>query len=302
MKVLIVASYNNGRFAPFIVEQTEALKGKGVDVSYFGIQGKGYKGYIRAYPVLKRKIDEWHPDIIHAHYGLSGLLANIQRKVPVVTTYHGSDINQKRVLPFSKLCMALSRFNIFVSRKTLNIAKPRRHYSLIPCGVNISELMDKEEAKQELQLNAKKKYVLFAGAFDNPVKNAALAKSAIGLIPNVDLIELKGLPRENVTKLMCAADCFLMTSLSEGSPQVIKEAIACGCPIVSVDVGDVKDNLAGIDGCYIVPRDPNVIASAIKTVLAANRRISGRERLVELGLTNDIVAAKLMNIYNDIIR
>ena len=304
MKVLIVASHNNGRFAPFIMEQAEALKGKGVDISYFGIQGKGLKGYIMAYPVLKSNIDKWHPDIIHAHYGLSGLLANIQRKIPVVTTYHGSDINQKRILPFSKACMALSRFNIFVSSKTLNIAKPRRHYALIPCGVNISELqlMGKEEAKQEFQLDADKKYVLFAGAFDNPVKNAALAKSTIELIPNADLLELKGLSRENVTKLMCAADCFLMTSFSEGSPQVIKEAMACGCPIVSVDVGDVKNNLFGIDGCYIVPRDPHVIASTVKTVLAANKRISGRERLVELGLTNDIVASKLMNIYNDIIK
>lgn len=302
MKVLIVASYNNRRFAPFIVEQAEALKREGVDINYFGIQGKGYKGYIRAYPELKRKIDEWRPDIIHAHYGLSGLMANFQRKVPVVTTYHGSDINQKRVLPFSKLCMALSRFNIFVSSKTLNIAKPRSRYSLIPCGVNISELqlMGKEEALQELHLDADKKYVLFAGAFDNTVKNATLAKSAIKLIPNADLIELKGLSRENVTKLMCAADCFLMTSLSEGSPQVIKEAMACGCPIVSVDVGDVKYNLTGVDGCHIVPRDPQIIASTIKAVLAKNKRISGKARLIELDLANDLVATKLLRIYNNI--
>ena len=107
MKVLIVASYNKGYYAPFIVEQGEALKRHGCEVEYLGIVGKGVKGYLKAFPELRKMIRHSCPDVIHAHYGLSGLLANFQRKVPVVTTYHGSDINEKSVLPFSRLSVTI---------------------------------------------------------------------------------------------------------------------------------------------------------------------------------------------------
>ena len=75
MKILIVASYNKGRFAPFIVEQAEALINMGCEVDYFGLRGKGLCGYLKNLPSLKRRIKEFQPDVIHAHYGLSGLLA-----------------------------------------------------------------------------------------------------------------------------------------------------------------------------------------------------------------------------------
>ena len=108
MRVLIVASYNKSRFAPFIVEQTEALMKQQCEIAWFGLQGKGLMGYLKNLSALKEKIREFHPDVVHAHYGLSGLLANLQRRVPVVTTYHGSDINDKKVLLFSKIAMRLS--------------------------------------------------------------------------------------------------------------------------------------------------------------------------------------------------
>ena len=198
-------------------------------------------------PQLKRTIEECKPDAVHAHYGLSGLFANLQRRVPVVTTYHGSDINDKRVLPFSKMAMRLSAWNIFVSQKTLEIAKPKKKHNLLPCGIDLTELQltEKQEARRKMHLSLGKKFILFAGAFDNAVKNAQLAQEAIAQLddPNLELLELKGYSREEVTLLMCAADAFLMTSYAEGSPQVIKEAMACGCPIVSVDVGDVKERI-----------------------------------------------------------
>ena len=103
MKILIVASYNKGRFAPFILEQAEALKCQSCDIKYFGLQGKGVQGYLKNLPLLKKEIQTFNPDVVHAHYGLSWLFANLQRRIPVVTTYHGSDINEKKVLPFSKM-------------------------------------------------------------------------------------------------------------------------------------------------------------------------------------------------------
>lgn len=304
MKILVVASYNKNRFAPFIVEQADALKHVGCEVDYFGVVGKGIKGYFNAFGALRNKIKSFRPDIIHAHYGLSGLLANLQRSVPVVTTYHGSDINLPKVLRLSKIAMRLSAWNIFVSQRNVDIAKPKKNYVLLPCGVNLPNYVEKDicAVKQKLNWNPNKKYILFAGAFDNRVKNAKLAQDSVSLVENAELIELKGYTREQVTALFYAVDAFLMTSFTEGSPQVVKEAMACGSPIVSVDVGDVAERIEGLEGCYIAERNPQDIANKLQQALSLNLRTKGRERIIELGLTNDLVAKKLVEIYEEILR
>lgn len=302
MKVLIVASYNKGHFAPFIQEQAEALKKAGCEVVFLGLQGKGLLGYLKNYPALKQKIRVFQPEIVHAHYGLSGLLANLQRGVPVITTYHGSDINDPKVLRLSKMAMWLSAWNIFVSSRTMKIARPNKNHSLLPCGVDLTELQltSKTEARKQMNLDLEKRYVLFAGAFDNAVKNASLAKETVAklTIEPVELLELKGYSRDEVTLLMCAADVLLMTSLTEGSPQVIKEAMACGCPIVSVDVGDVKERIAGLEGCFVAgARTAGELANLLQQAIAFENKTSGRNRIVTDAMDNVLVAKKLINIY-----
>lgn len=308
MRILIVASFNKGRFAPFIVEQVEALKKQGCTIDFFGLQGQGLVGYMRNLPLLKQKIKAFCPDVIHAHYGLSGLFANLQRRIPVVTTYHGSDINEKKVLRFSKKAMRLSAWNVFVSRKTLEIAKPKKKYTLLPCGIDLSDLQltEKDEARRKMNLQTDRKYILFAGAFDVEVKNAPLAKDAVALLKEdqTELLELKGYTREEVTLLMCAADAFLLTSLMEGSPQVIKEALACGCPVVSVDVGDVRERTTGVEGCYVAnTRDPEELADLLqKAMLSFEGKTKGHDRIVADGLDNRQVAKRLLEIYERVLR
>ena len=307
MKILIVASFNKGRFAPFIIEQAEALKKSGSEIDFFEVKGKGLNGYLGNLPALRRKIKEYYPDVIHAHYGLSGLLANLQRQVPVVTTYHGSDINEKNVLRFSRIAMRLSAWNVFVSQKTLEIAQPKWKYTLLPCGIDLSDLQmtEKSEARTKMNLHQDKRYVLFAGAFDNEVKNAFLAKEVVANLhdENVELLELKGYSREEVTLLMCAVDAFLMTSFSEGSPQVIKEAMACGCPIVSVDVGDVRERVKGIEGCYIaLTRKANELSGLLVEAMSFEGKTEGRKKIVADGLENGQVAKQLINIYGRVLK
>ena len=304
MRVLIVASYNRNHYAPFIVEQVDALRNVGVECDFFGIIGKGALGYLKNLPALKRKIKEFSPDVVHAHYGLCGLLAGLQRRVPVVTTYHGSDINNKKVLSLSRLAMTLSAHNIFVSERNVKIAGARNHYSLVPCGVCLENfpLTSKSEARKILGWPLENKIVLFAGAFDNKVKNSSFAIESVARLKDVQLVEMKGFSRGEVAALMCAADAFLMTSFTEGSPQVIKEAMACGCPIVSVDVGDVAYVTDGVDGCYIADRTPESVAAQLQKALAFDGRTEGRKRIVELGLTNDKVAEKLIEIYQSVMK
>lgn len=302
MKVLIIARQKNGRFAPFISEQVNALEKIGIECRYLGVRRKGLLGYLLQYPSLLKVIHQYHPDLIHAHYGFCGVLANLQRRIPVVTTYHGSDINDPRALRFSRIAIRLSRYNVFVSSKTIDIARPSGHYSLIPCGISLDDypVIDRDDARRRMDLTPDRKYVSFAGAFDNPVKNAPLAKESVRMLSGVNLLELKGYTRAQVSTLMQAVDVFLMTSLTEGSPQVIKEAMVCGCPIVSVDVGDVKDLIDGVEGCYLAEKDPGSIADCIKRAIAFSGRTRGRDVIIEKKLTNDIIANQILAVYRSV--
>lgn len=302
MKILILCSKNSGRIAPFITDQVEALQKAGVVCEYFTVEGKGVKGYLRNFIPMMCKIREFQPDIIHAHYGLSGLLANLQRKVPVVTTYHGSDINNPKVLRYSKVSIILSAWNIFVSDKNIQLAGVKGKISLIPCGVDtdIFRPLERKPVREKLNFGDRDKIVLFAGAFDNPVKNPELAKEALAKVPDARLMEMKGYSRVQVAELMNAADVCLMTSHSEGSPQFIKEAMACNCPIVSVDVGDVKEVIEGVEGCHIAERNAMDVALKIEQVLIENKRTNGYEKIKNSGFEAAVVTEKIKNVYQNI--
>lgn len=309
MRILILAVDYNGCFMPFVEEQISALRKCDVEILRFAIHKKGFIGYLHELKTLNQIIKKEQPDIIHAHYGLCGLLANLQRQVPVVTTFHGSDINNTKVLYLSKIAIYLSAWSVFVAKSNMDIAKPRRKCSLLPCGVNLDDLALHNEsftAPAEILL-ANKKHILFAGSFRDQVKDPTLAKNVIDQLNeeyklDVQLIELRGYTRQEVTYLMHTCDALLMTSKSEGSPQVIKEAMACNCPIVSVDVGDVRERLSGLQGCCVVAsRNVNELATSLFKVLLDAKRTNGRERIIEMGLTNDLIAKRLVEIYNNVL-
>ena len=333
MKILVIASDKGEHFVPFIEEQITALQQNGVEVIRYGVTRKGIVGYLRELPALCRVIRAESPDIIHAHYGLCGLLANLQRRIPVVTTYHGSDINNPSILRFSKIAIRLSAYNIFVSKRNIAIAKPKSKYELLPCGVNLTDdqLTTRTDARKALGIADDAKIVLFAGAFDNAIKDPELAKETVLEVKRIlslsledvdssemlsklslnkntssqdlelELVELKGFNRSQVNLMMCAVNCLLMTSKTEGSPQVIKEAMACGCPIVSVDVGDVAERTSGVEGCYVVPsREPKDIAQALLQATAFEGKTNGREKIIEMGLSNEQVASRFVEIYKSV--
>lgn len=301
MKILIIAGYNKNSYAPFIIEQVDALKQLGFEIEYFGVRGKGMQGYLSNLNPMKDKITDYQPDLIHAHYGLSGLLANLQRSIPVVTTYHGSDIHSGgKSLFLSKQSIRLSAFNIFVSDWLLKQSGYRgNRQRIIPCGIDTVVFcpIERSEARKSLGWSLDKKYVLFSGAYDIEVKNSPLAKKAVEMVEGVQLIELNGYTREQVNLIMNAADCLLLTSFREGSPQVIKEALACGTPIVSVGVADVEKLTSGIDGCYITNYDATEIAEKIRLALTFQGKTNGRSRIFEYNLSNDYIAKQVAEVY-----
>lgn len=307
MRIIVVAADKGGVFTPFIEEQIAALQEQGCQVHRCPVVGHGIGAYMRTLPRLKQLIQTVHPTLIHAHYGLSCLLANMQRSVPVVSTFHGSDINTPAVRPLSRIAIHLSAWNIFVSESLREKAGCRTRYTILPCGVNLRDipLLSQSEARKQMQLPEAERIVVFAGAFTNPVKNAALAHAVIDIVRRAypcQLVDLKGYTREEVYRLFSAADALLMTSHSEGSPQVIKEAMATGCPIVSTDVGDVRQLTEGLPACYVA-QSPEALAQGLIQIFQTDTKkanCESRNRLIDLGLTNPQIAERLIQLYASI--
>jgi len=305
MKVLVVARYKNNirGCAPFVEEQVAALERRGINCKLYPLHGKGIVGYLRETFAFRREIQTFKPDLIHAHYGFCGLFTNLQRRVPVITTFHGSDINESILRKISKIAIRFSAFNIFVSQGLIDIAKPTKDFDLIPCGIDLEDypFVEKTEARKRMGLNQEGKYVLFSGAFDEPGKNASLAKAAVAMLPGVELLELCNYSRQEVALMMQCADAFIITSLLEGSPQSVKEALACGTPIVSVDVGDVKERIKGIEGCYLTERNKEDLSAALEKAMAFGKRTQGRTALINSMLTNDNIASRIAKVYEKLI-
>ncbi len=305
MKVLIVANHNKGEFSAFVTDQINALKQLGIEIETYGKVGNGIRGYLRNIKGLIRKIHSFKPELIHAHYGLCGLLSNFQRHIPVITTYHGSDIHSGGwLLKLSQISMHLSAYNIFVSKSLYELSKYKiDNASIQSCGVDLDMIKEipRSEARRLLGIDDKKKIGLFSSNFDNQIKNAPLAKAAIKNLANVQLMELKGYTREEVAILMNACDFQLTTSIRESGPLVVKEAMACGTPVVSVDVGDVKEVFGETTGCYIAERDASDIAKKIELALAYKGKTDGRQRIIDLKLDNKDVAMSIIKIYQKVL-
>ena len=190
IRLLIVCSYRDFRpdgINQFIKEQANAISMQGAVCEYYLVHGKGLSGYIREIPKLRKAIKSFRPNVIHAHYGLCGLLANIAtRKIPVVTTYHGSDINIPEARRFSNWTLRLSAWNIFVSKRTMDLVKgsERKNCSLIPCGIDLTDdqLQNRAEARKALGWSETDRMVLFAGMYMDDVKGPELAKDAIARV------------------------------------------------------------------------------------------------------------------------
>ena len=311
MKVLIVCSGNiKNTFAisqSFIKEQADSLSALGITYDTFLIKGSNASGYLRNFPRFKKQLAENRYDVIHAHYGLSGLFANLQRKIPVITTFHGSDVWNRNVRFYSFMAHLMSKKSIFVHPvlpRLLGYRSGSLSNFIVPCGVDMNTFspIDKYEARKRLKLAFNKKYILFSSSFETNVKNAPLAFNALkclkGQVP--ELLELKGYGRNEVNFLLNAVDVVLVASFRETGPLIVKEAMACNCPIVSTDVGDVRAIIRDTEGCYITSFDPEDVAAKIKLALDFNKRTNGREKIRHLD--NRIIAEKIVEIYKSVLK
>jgi len=202
MRILEVSRYKNN-FAdhqlPFVTEQGEALRKAGCEVEYFLVRGN----YVKAVGALKAKIREYKPAVIHAHYGLSAITAELQGLVPVVTTFHnGETLNP--VVNFASSLMSLRAMHvIYVAQHIRDLSYFKaKNYSIIPCGVNMEEcvVMDMAEARKQLGWDLGKKYILFGGAFDNLRKNYKLLAEAVEILEENNKNNIENTDNTIITK------------------------------------------------------------------------------------------------------
>ena len=319
MRLLLIARYKEnfiGNVAPFVTEQGEALRDAGCEVDYFLIKGN----YLKAVKALKVKIREFRPDIVHAHFGLSAITAELQSLVPVVTTFHDGETHFWRVNLLSSLMSLRAKHVIYVAQHIRDLSYFKaRNYSIIPCGVPMEQMIitPKEEARKQLGWDADKKYILFGGAFINERKNYKLLAEAVELLhatPDIVCVEMKGLTRAECVLRMCAADLFALPSHREGSPQALKEAMAVNCPCLVTDIADVRE-LFGDEPGHFILRNPrktherwdaderslDEMVELLRRALAFEGRTNGRQRIEELQLTNEQVAKRIIEIYNKVL-
>ena len=205
----------------------------------------------------------------------------------------------------SSLASWLCAYRIFVAQHIHDkLFRTPREYAILPCGIDIENLplIEKEVALSRMGLATDSPNILFGGSFANLRKNYPLAKQAIDQLPQpVNLIEMKGYNSQQVNLLYCASDMLLLPTKSEGSPQVVKEAMACNCPIVATAVADIPELLSGVDNCYVTEFNASEIAKCIEKVLKTASRTNGRQKVISMGLDNTSVAKKLVAIYEHVI-
>lgn len=318
MNVLMITSEwptpENPSWVPFLVREVTWLKTQGVRIDLFPFRGGMKPGnYFRFWMQVQRKLHRQNHDLVHAQFGQSGVLAALPKTIPLVVTLRGSDLNgiigyDGKLTTTGWLLRKTSQWVarradeiILVSQQLARFLPSNQHYTVIPSGLDLKLFhpMPQEEARQALSLPRTPRYVLFAGNPNNPIKRFHLAEKAVSRLEpdlNAQLLIAKGVPPEKMPLYMNAADALLLTSSREGSPNVVKEALACNLPVVSVDVGDVRQHLTKVSGCLVCTNDdPMAIADGLASILASPNRVAGRQAISHLDLSH--TTQQIVSVY-----
>lgn len=324
--VFMVANGNvkNGLpdISSFVQSQANSIGMAGWEV-FIGVvdDRTSVSGIIRNIRRLRQEIIQARPGLVHVQYGSMTALVSYLSKgtLPFVLSFCGSDLLgvpapsfvwrvREQVGRFIGLWTARRADAIIVKSRNLLESLPanlRSKATIIPNGVDTQFFrpMKKREARAKLSLPQEDRIVLFYPNRNHNryVKNFDLARLTVEnlakSVPDVSFQLLTNASAEGVLLMLNAADCLLVTSLHEGSPNIVKEAMACNLPVVSVPCGDVAERLAGTRPGKVCPYDAEALSAAIQEVFQTERRSNGHEQLVSQELTASMIAERLIQIY-----
>jgi glycosyltransferase involved in cell wall biosynthesis len=322
MKVLVATSIyptaENPFAGTFVRTQVEYLRRAGIAIELLILQGRSRKlMYPRAAFDLRRRLADTSIDLVHAHYSYVGIIARTQWKVPVVVSYCGDDVlgtvNEKgKQTLFSRLAVLAGRLlsvyadAVIVKSRAMASQLNRKDVYVIPHEIDFEVFrpVDKRAARLALGLDLEKRYLLFASNPQIPVKRFPFAKAVADELtrqdPSTELLVVYQEAQDRLALYMSACDALVFTSFQEGSPNIVKQAMACNLPIVSTDVGDVLEIIAGTRGCYICKPEVSDFSTRLAGILQRCDRTEGREHVRHLA--GPVVARRLIQVYEEALR
>lgn len=289
--------------APFFQQQEAILERRGIECETLEVPGRHdteqtrtAADYLRFhYPVLKKSRQF---DIVHANYGLTAPAALLQPTRPVVLSLWGSDL-LGWTGPMSKACARLSDAVIVMSDEMA--AAYGGDCEIIPHGIDMQlfEPRSMREAREEVGWRHDARHVLFPYAPGRELKDYPRAERVVERVNDtfdetVELHAVHGVSHDSIPTYMNAADALLMTSKREGSPNTVKEALACNLPVVSTDVGDVRNLLSGVDPSFACETDEELVDALVET-LRRGERSNGRETVDHLRL--ETMGERIEDVY-----
>ena len=306
MRILAVIP-GNGEGSSFIFarRQVESLAKLGIEVSIFHLRSRtNPRLVLNEWIRLRRAITEFSPDVVHAHYGtMTGFLCVLATSRPVAITFRGSDLNPGPGIGFLRSCIGHFLSQLSALRAGLICCTSpqlrdrlwwrKLNVVVVPTGVNLDLFrpMPKEIARRALGWDINERVVLFNAGGNPAIKGLSFAHQAVEAakrsLGSIRLVQLNGeVAPENIPLFLNAADCLLIASISEGSPNILKEAMACNLPVASVDVGDAAERLRGVFPSRVAPRSSAALTQAIVEILTEPRRSNGREMILECSEAN----------------
>jgi glycosyltransferase involved in cell wall biosynthesis len=321
IRLLVIANWNlDQQPTTWAIQRIRALEAAGVSVELLWrdcIQDP--RGYLRLWRALDERLKRGDVDLVAPLYGsFLGLLCTLQRRVPCALSFAGSDLNG-RVTPgritLHSLCRPASQLSTVLAAG-VSVCNPdmadslwwppaRRQAQVIPDGVDTLRFrpLPRDEARRIRKLPAEGARVVFVAtqAASRPYKRLSLAQAAVARLPGVVLEVVEAVPFDEMPAAYAAADALLLTSLDEGSPNCVKEALACGVPVVSVDVGDVRQMISGLRNCVIAPATPEALASALKAVIADGRRCPEGPARIARDYSLDAVTGKFLQFFEAVL-
>ncbi|WP_394739796.1 glycosyltransferase [Natronococcus roseus] len=290
--------------APFLTQQVDALEARGVSVTTMSVAGevsadtaRSPLDYVRTVPRVLREAGPEY-DLVHAHYGLTAPAALAQLRLPVVLSLWGSDVHGPTA-PVSKLCAPLCTEVVVMSAEMG--AALGRDCTVIPDGVDLERFRPepRSRARDTVGWADDEYHVLFPYPPARTVKNYPRAKRVVDDVSGqvdrpVRLQTISGVDHDAVATYFNAADALLLTSDSEGSPNSVKEALACNVPVVSLPVGDVPERLAGVEPS-VVARSDRELVEGLVGVLERGERSNGREAAREVSIER--TAERMLAVY-----
>lgn len=300
----------------FAKKQVAAVQAAGVVSETFCLESRTDLAQLRReFQRLRDSIVSFRPDLLHAQYGtMTALFASLTTTVPLLITFRGSDLNPAPSDPWLR-SMVRRWFSQWAALKAVRIIcvserlKCRLWWArdravVLPSGVDTELFFPRSqpEVRRKLGWEAHERIVLFNAGMSPAVKRLDLAQAAVNEAAKqcgrIRLLVLDGrVPHRTVAAMLNGADCLLLTSDWEGSPTIVQEALACNLPVVSVDVGDVRERLAGVTPSRIVAQAPQALAQGLADILTDPERSNGHASIAQVA--QDHIARQTVALYRE---